>query len=70
MVEHGGKGIGLIGKRRVCGKVAAQIAEARWRNNPVPEPLHRLSETQPLIETATRAVDHQQWRTGTRDGIF
>jgi hypothetical protein len=62
VIKKLGQHIRLMRGRSVVGKRAAQIAEARGRDDPEPPSPQTASEQQPLVEAAPGSVDHHEGR--------
>ena len=60
MIKEFDQRVGLAFTAWIGGKAAAQIAEARRRDDPVALFDERRAEAEPLVEAAAGAVDHQQ----------
>src|SRR6056297_2894755 len=70
MIEQFHENIGLTSGRCILGKGAFQIAEARWRDDLKALSAQPVGEQKPLIEAAPGTVDHHEWRSVPRDGVF
>ncbi len=70
MIQKRDQCIGLMRRRCIIGKGAAQITEARWRNDFEAALTQSAGKQQTLIETAAGAVDHHHRRAVPGNGIF